>query len=370
MKVGLDKQSLNLEKGISEQKFKQAKAQSELNASIDLNRATVDLEVERNKLSLVGLTGEAYRKQLISNLEFIKSQKEGVILTDNVRKSIELTVDKQIEALEIQRRIAEQQNILSRIDRITNDTLEGRLTLNEKILQTADMQLMKNSISLQSHMLVTEEIQKQNEEIRKQLRDSELLRNNNPFTFSGVGNLAESALGNYLEGAGEIMKINETLRDSFSNLITSGIDGLADSFVNALVAGESFTDGLRGTLSSALQQLAKDLLVVILRFTLLAAFGGTTGKKTNGTSTFNAGVDASVNAPFAGAPPVALNPIPVNPASLSLSGASASPVVNNRIINVVSPTLVGDYLASPDGTNSILNTISNNSDVVRRSISA
>ena len=367
MKVGLSKQELNLEKQTSQEKIKQAQAQSELSASIDLNRATVDLEVERNKLSLVGLTGEEYRKQLISNLEFIKVQKEGVILTDNVRKSIELTVDKQIEALDIQKQIAEEQNILSRIERITNETLEGRLILNEKILQTADMQLMKNSISLQNHMLVTEEIQKQSNEIRKQIRDRELLRNNDPFTFDGISNLAESALGNYLEGAGDIMKINETLRDSFSNLITSGIDGLADSFVNALVAGESFTDGLRGTLSSALQQLAKDLLVVILRFTLLSAFGGTTGKRTEGTSAGRGVLPSDLNTNL---PPVALNPIPINPSALSLSGASASPVVNNRIINVVSPTLVGDYLASPDGTNSILNTISNNSDVVRRSISA
>lgn len=48
------------------------------------------------------------------------------------------------------------------------------------------------------------------------------------------------------------------------------------------------------------------------------------------------------------------------------AGAIPAPVVNQRIINVLDPAIVGDYLATPDGEQMIVNVINNNPEVVRR----
>jgi len=47
-------------------------------------------------------------------------------------------------------------------------------------------------------------------------------------------------------------------------------------------------------------------------------------------------------------------------------GPAAAPVVNQRIINVLDPALVGEYLATPEGEDAVVNIINNNPEVVRR----
>ena len=49
-------------------------------------------------------------------------------------------------------------------------------------------------------------------------------------------------------------------------------------------------------------------------------------------------------------------------------GAQASPTVNQRIINVLDPALVGDYLSTPEGEQLFVNTIRRNASSVKQAI--
>ena len=327
-----------------------------------LNKAGLQTYAEENK-SQQDIVNSIISKLGLSKETLQVEQDFSNVLIDQAERKEELNELDRVKE-ELLRAVAQQEQ---EINSIIQDSLEERIRQNEMLTSFANEQLINGKLSLSNHMLVTNELGKQTEELQRQVKQRNLLANTDPFTFEGVSDLFSSALQRYLDGANNIMNINEQLNQSFSTFINSSIMGVADSFVEALVSGENFADGLRGTLSSALKQLAKDLLVLIIRFTLLAAFGGTSQKRpqTEGAALYSAGVDA-VNIPT---PPVALNPIPISP--VGLSGASgAAPVISNRIINVVDPSLVGNYLSSPEGTNSILNTIADNSDVVRRSINA
>lgn len=364
-----------------------------LSSSLERNKADRDninnvlrkrFNLSQEEFNLLERTGILNKAGLQTYAEENKSQQDivnSIISKLGLSKEI-LTVEKDLSnSLINQAERKEKQNELDRmkeerlraigqqeqeINSIIQNSLEERIRQNEMLISFANEQLLNDKLSLSNHMLVTNELGKQTEEYQRQLRQKQLLENTDPFTPEGVSNLFGASLQNYLDGANNIMSINEQLNQSFSTFINSSIKGVADGFVDALVSGENFADSLRGTLSSALKQLASDLLVLIIRFTLLAAFGGTSQKRpqTEGAALYSAGVDA-VNIPT---PPVALNPIPISP--VGLSGASgAAPVISNRIINVVDPSLVGNFLSSPEGTNSILNTIADNSDIVRRSIS-
>lgn len=326
-----------------------------------LNKAGLQTYAEENKSQQDIVNSIISKLGLSKETLTVEKDLSNALIDQAERKEKQNELDRMKE--EQLRVIAQQEQ---EINSIIQNSLEERIRQNERITNFANQQLLNGHLSLSNHMLVTNELGKQNVELQKQLRQQKLLENTDPFAIEGVSDLFGASLQNYLDGANNIMSINEQLNQSFSTFINSSIRGVADGFVDALVSGENFADSLRGTLSSALKQLASDLLVLIIRFTLLAAFGGTSQKRpqTEGAALYSAGVDA-VNIPT---PPVALNPIPISP--VGLSGASAaSPVISNRIINVVDPSLVGNFLSSPEGTNSILNTIADNSDVVRRSIS-
>ena len=365
-----------------------------LSSSLERNKADRDninnvlrnrFNLSKEEFALLQRTGILNKEGLQTYAEENKSQKDivdSIISKLGLSKEVLRAEQDQSDAIINQ---AENQEKLNQLDRmkeeqlrvtaqqeqeinsIIQNSLEERIRQNERITNFANQQLLNGQLSLSNHMLVTNELGKQNVELQKQLRQQKLLQNTDPFSFEGVSDLFGASLQNYLDGANNIMSINEQLNQSFSTFINSSIRGVADGFVDALVSGENFADSLRGTLSSALKQLASDLLVLIIRFTLLAAFGGTTKKETSGTAPAGSFTPLSPEQ-YYGLPPVALPRVPLSP--VGLSGASAaSPVISNRIINVVDPSLVGNFLSSPEGTNSILNTISDNSDVVRRSIS-
>jgi hypothetical protein len=50
-------------------------------------------------------------------------------------------------------------------------------------------------------------------------------------------------------------------------------------------------------------------------------------------------------------------------------GGAAPPQVNTRIVNVVDPALLGDYLSTPDGEQLVMNTIRRNGDQMRSMLS-
>lgn len=48
------------------------------------------------------------------------------------------------------------------------------------------------------------------------------------------------------------------------------------------------------------------------------------------------------------------------------AAAQPAPAVNQRIINVLDPAMVGDYLATPEGEQVLVNVMRRNSDAVRQ----
>ena len=48
------------------------------------------------------------------------------------------------------------------------------------------------------------------------------------------------------------------------------------------------------------------------------------------------------------------------------AAAQPAPSVNQRIINVLDPAMVGDYLATPEGEQVLVNVMRRNSDAVRQ----
>lgn len=51
-------------------------------------------------------------------------------------------------------------------------------------------------------------------------------------------------------------------------------------------------------------------------------------------------------------------------------GGAAAPQVNARIINVLDPAMMGDYLSTPDGEQVIMNVLRRNSDTARAIVSS
>jgi hypothetical protein len=160
----------------------------------------------------------------------------------------------------------------------------------------------------------------------------------------------------------KFMGVKESVKDANKAALEFG-DAFKSAFEDAIVSGKSLQDVVRG--------LAKDLLSVVLRQTVTkplgdwvsaavsSYFGG--GKALGGPVTGGTSYLVGEQGPEIFTAPVGGGNIINNKEVSEMMGANQkAPEVNIRNINVLDPSLVGDYLGTADGERIILNVIQRN----------